>query len=282
MYSATRSKSPGHLPASNTAIERSAKVRRLADVTNKAWGYCLDALREPSRLPFIAYSCAARKAHLGELLVLDKHRDWMRKCGIKTVLDVGANSGQFASAVRCVLPDAQIYSFEPIPEIHDKLLKRLQPFGRFKSFCVALGNQTREANFWRCEFSKSSSLLPMSQAHQDAFPWTSRNTVTKVQLDKLDNHLGLIELNPGVLLKLDVQGYELGVLEGAREILRRVQYVQVETSFAPLYEGQSSFADVYRLLTQAEFDYAGSLGQMFSPVDGNILQEDALFRRRIG
>lgn len=259
--------------------EVAVKARRLADVTNKAWGYCLEALREPSRIPFIAYSCAARKAHLGELLGLNRQREWMRESGIRTVIDVGANAGQFASAVRCLLPDAQLYSFEPIPDVHAELVQRLSKFGHFQSFCVALGNKAGETTFWRSEFSKSSSLLPMSQIHREAFPWTSKSSATTVQLDTLDNHANRMQLKPGVLLKLDVQGYEVGVLEGAREILKHVQFVQVETSFAPLYEGQSSFNDVYRLLTSEGFDYAGSSGQTLSPVDGNILQEDALFRR---
>lgn len=278
MYSETSSKSPARALTSNTAPEPSVKARRLADITNKAWNYCLEALREPSRLPFILYSCAAKKAHLGELLGLNKQREWMKGSGIHTVLDVGANSGQFASAVRCVLPDAQIYSFEPIPEVYKQLVKRMEPFGNFQAFCVALGCTTGEGTFWQCEFSKSSSLLRMSRAHQEAFPWTSHNSPTKVVLDRLDNYLDSLQLVPGVLLKLDVQGYEMGVLEGARELLRHVQYIQVETSFAPLYEGQSSFNEVYRFLADAGFDYAGSSGQTLSPLDGNILQEDALFR----
>jgi FkbM family methyltransferase len=255
------------------------KSRRLADVTNKAWGYCLEALREPSRLPFIAYSCATKKAHLGELLELSRHREWMKGSGIRTVLDVGANSGQFASAVRCVLPHARIYSFEPIPDVHARLVARLAPLGNFESFCVALGASCGETTFWRSEFSKSSSLLPMSRTHREAFPWTSRSTPTQVTVDRLDNYIPRIVLDPGVLLKLDVQGYEAAVLEGAKEILAQVSFVQVETSFATLYEGQSSFGEVYRLLTEAGFDYAGSSGQTRSPVDGAILQEDALFRR---
>lgn len=96
----------------------------------------------------------------------------------------------------------------------------------------------------------------------------------------LDNYLGLMELTPAVLLKLDVQGCELGVLEGGHQLLRQVQYVQVETSFAPLYEGQPSFGDLYTFLSGAGYDYVGSSGQTFSPLDGNILQEDAFFRRR--
>ena len=160
--------------------ETSVKARRLADVTNKAWGYCLEALREPSRLPFIAYSCTAKKAHLGELLGLSRQREWMRGSGIHTVIDVGANSGQFASAIRCVLPDAQIYSFEPIPDVHHELVKRLAKFGNFESFCVALGSKTGETTFWRSDFSKSSSLLPMSEAHREAFPWTSNSSASTV------------------------------------------------------------------------------------------------------
>ena len=81
------------------------------------------------------------------------------------------------------------------------------------------------------------------------------------------------------LLKIDTQGYELEVLKGAARTLDRIDYILVETSFVPLYEGQANFRDVYAFLTGHGFEYAGSFEQMMSPLDGTVLQADGLFVR---
>ena len=96
---------------------------------------------------------------------------------------------------------------------------------------------------------------------------------------KLDEYADQMELSSKTLLKIDVQGYEDRVLRGARKVLRKVDYVLVEVSVAPLYEGQAQFDPIYSFLLDSGFSYAGNLEQMLSPLDGSILQLDALFAR---
>ena len=79
----------------------STMIARLLDVADKGWRYSLAVLAEPARMPFLAWNSAARKAHLGELLKLNEHRKWLQAANIRTVVDVGANAGQFSSAIRC-------------------------------------------------------------------------------------------------------------------------------------------------------------------------------------
>lgn len=100
-----------------------------------------------------------------------------------------------------------------------------------------------------------------------------------VMMDRLDAIWPMLDVRPPVLLKLDVQGYERRVLEGARITLRAVEIVVVEVSFRPLYEGQSSFGHTYDLLYRSGFRYAGSMDTMLSPLDQSIMQEDAVFVR---
>jgi hypothetical protein len=119
----------------------------------------------------------------------------------------------------------------------------------------------------------------MSRLHQVAFPWSAGNHPTEVQVRKLDEYSDQMELSSKTLLKIDVQGYEDRVLRGAEQVLQRVDYVLVEVSVAPLYEGQAQFDPIYSFLLQSGFSYAGNLEQMLSPLDGSILQLDALFAR---
>jgi hypothetical protein len=119
----------------------------------------------------------------------------------------------------------------------------------------------------------------MADLHRQAFPQTERQTKITVPVARLDDYLDRIDLQPPVLLKLDVQGYEAAVLRGATQTLARVDFLLCELSFAELYAGQPLFDEIHALLTGQGFRYAGSLDSMLSPLDGSILQADGLFLR---
>lgn len=245
----------------------------------KAWIYLLSSLEQPSTLPQLLTS-VAKGAHAGQLITLKPHRKWLRAARIETIIDVGANTGQFSSAMRALLPHAQIYAFEPLSECFAELSRRFERSGNFKAFMVALGDEPNESIMWRSEFSESSSLLKMTELHKKAFPWSADNTTRSVTVRALDTYLPELRLMPRVLLKLDVQGFEGRVLRGATRMLDRVDYVLTEVTFRSLYEGQASFDDIYQYLGAHGFDYRGNLDQLSSPIDGTILQADALFSRR--
>jgi FkbM family methyltransferase len=251
-------------------------VKRARDLSGKGWGYLTTALQHPTQLLRLPSLCA-QQVHIGEFLKLNN--GWLKRAGVKTVIDVGAHSGEFSSAVRAVLPDAQVYAFEPLHDCCQKLKTKLGNHGSVHVFEVALGDQHGPVQFWRSDFSKSSSLLRMSRLHQVAFPWSAGNHLTEVQLRRLDEYSDQMELSSKTLLKIDVQGYEDRVLRGAEQVLKQVDYVLVEVSVAQLYEGQAQFDPIYSFLLQSGFSYAGNLEQMLSPLDGSILQLDALFAR---
>jgi FkbM family methyltransferase len=264
----------------NAKGKESAMTPRLFDLMYKAWTYLLAGLERPWELPSIAWLVGSRRVHLGELVRLNRYKGWLEESGITTVVDIGAHTGQFASAVRAILPHAYIYSFEPLPDCCQQLKRRMSRYGRFQVFCTALGDQRGKTAFWRSAFPKSSSVLPMSDAHKTAFPWTAKCTPVDVQMNMLDDYIDEIDFVPQVLLKVDVQGYELNVLQGAVRALEHINYLLVETSFCPLYEGSALFHDVYCFLHERGFTYAGNLDQLVSLQNSTILQADALFTRQ--
>jgi FkbM family methyltransferase len=251
-------------------------VRRAQDLVGKAWTYLLTALARPGQLLHLP-TLILRRVHFGEFLKLNK--PWLKKAGVRTVIDVGAHSGEFSSAVRAVLPDVQIYAFEPLPDCCKKLKQRIRGNGSLRVFQVALGEQSGPVEFWRSSFAKSSSLLRMSRLHQEAFPWSAASRPMVVQLGRLDDYADKMELSSKTLLKIDVQGYEDRVLQGASELLKQISYVIVEVSVSPLYEKQAKFHNIYTFLLESGFAYDGNLEQLVSPADGAILQVDALFSR---
>jgi FkbM family methyltransferase len=206
---------------------------------------------------------------------------WLLEMGIKTVLDVGANVGQFAHLAREVFPDARIISFEPLPECFASLQTCL-PGQNFQAFNFALGDENAELDFHRAHHSPSSSFLRMTESHIEAFPESKggqESTAVKVQVRKLDEVAGELELKDEILLKLDVQGYEDKVIAGGPETLKRVNAIITETSFRSLYQGQTLFQDVHAALLAAGFVFQGNLNQMLSPVDGRIVSADSIFVR---
>jgi FkbM family methyltransferase len=251
-------------------------VRRIGDLLVKGWTYLLTALQQPEQLARFPALCLKR-VHIGEFLKLNK--PWLKAAGVRTVIDVGAHSGEFSSAIRAVVPDVQVYAFEPLPDCCRELRKKLGRNGTFHSFQVALGDESGPVDFWRSSFSKSSSLLHMSELHEAAFPWSADNRPMTVQLRRLDDFADKMELVSKTLLKIDVQGYEDRVLRGAAQVLKRVHYVLVEVSIGPLYEEQAQFHTIYDFLVRSGFSYMGNLEQLVSPADGAILQVDALFAR---
>ena len=208
-----------------------------------------------------------------------RRNTWMRDLGVRSVLDVGANVGESAMELHAILPDAAVYSFEPLADSFAKMEAGLKGQPWWKGFNVAASAEAGEAVIHRSSYALSSSLLPMGQAHKDNYPYTagaSQETIITVRLDDVVREHGI---TGPILLKLDVQGFEVPALQGATQTLSNAAAVICETSFVELYEGQRLFADVSALLTGQGFVYAGSAGQRNSPLNGRPLQQDAIFLR---
>ena len=221
----------------------------------------------------------ANRSLVHEMPRLTPQRAWFQQMGIQTVLDVGSYVGSFAYAIRHILPQAHIYSFEPLQDNYTQLVKNLTPFGNFQAFNTAIGEHAGELEFHRSDFSPSSSALEMGELHRQAFPQTAHSTTLRVPVARLDDYLEKMKLTAPVFLKIDVQGYEDAVLRGAGQVLKLVDYLEIEVSYQPLYSGQVLFDGIHQMLAQAGFRFAGNLDSMLSPLDGSILQSDALFIR---
>jgi len=253
--------------------------KRIIDLALKSWSVILACIERPGDLPRALWWTLAKRAFIGDLVHLLPHRQWILSQGIHTIVDIGSNEGQFASAIGALLPSANLYCFEPQSECIEKLTRRFYRRDNFQAFQVALGRNSGVVEFWQNEFTKSSSPLRMDSLHKVTFPWTEKTKRVMVDSKALDDYFELLDLHSKVFMKIDVQGYELEVLGGGREFLRHTDIILVETSVAPLYEGQAFFNEVYDFLVGLGFVYHGNIGQKLSPLDGSILQLDALFLR---
>jgi FkbM family methyltransferase len=205
-------------------------------------------------------------------------QSWVRALHIATILDIGGHVGEFAFTVRPLFPQAQIYSFEPLPDCCTQMKQHLAGAANFEAFNLGLGDQASEMAFHRSQFSAASSFLKMADAHKAAFPNSAESQEVKVRIDRLDTFAQRLKIVPPLLVKIDVQGYEAHVLRGGAQIISQAKVVIIETSFVILYAGQPLFADIWRTLTDWGFTYYGALDQ--SPgTNGLPLWQDSIFIR---
>lgn len=203
--------------------------------------------------------------------------EWLKGMSIRTVLDIGANTGQFASLCHRLLPDARLYSFEPLEDCYNALLKRMGRVPKFHAFNFALGDKNGQADIYRNDYTPSSSLLSMEELHKRAFPFTSHATVQNIEIKRLDDILDELDIVENVLVKIDVQGTEDKVIMGGERLLARASILIVETCFEPLYKDQLLFDGIYDLLRERGFLYAGSESPGRNPENGRILYCDSVF-----
>jgi FkbM family methyltransferase len=164
----------------------------------------------------------------------------------RTVLDVGANIGQFAAAAQVAWPAAQVLAFEPLPDAAGELRQRRGVVVHQ----VAVGDHDGTTVFYKHVYSLSSSALPVRPGMEDR-PWARQDAPIEVPVRRLDTVLAGAELDGPVLLKLDVQGLEPAVLRGATTTLEKVDALVLEVAFDRSYEGQPLFSEVHRSLEEA-------------------------------
>ncbi len=202
---------------------------------------------------------------------------WFTSLGIDTVIDVGANEGQFSYMIHEVLPEAAIYSFEPLTDCYYTLIKKMAGCQRFMAFNVAAGDADKDISFYRSSMAVCSSPLAMATLHKRNFPKSANEQHLLVPMRTLDSMMAEIELGKHPFIKIDVQGFEDRVLAGGRETIQSALIVIIECSFCELYYGQASFDFIHDTMRSLGFRYAGSINPNIASTDSRLLQEDCIF-----
>jgi FkbM family methyltransferase len=195
----------------------------------------------------------------------------------RTVVDVGANRGQFTLFARLFHPAATIYAFEPLQTSVDVFVRLFAKDEHVIINRVAIGSHAGKVPIHVTNFDDSSSVLAPLPMQHEIFGVRSERTET-IPMCRLADSLNSEAIYPPALLKIDVQGAELEVLKGSIELLPFFDMVYVECSYIALYDGQALAHEVVAWLHEHGYEIYGVFNQHVDSKRGPI-QADFLFVR---
>jgi FkbM family methyltransferase len=207
-----------------------------------------------------------------------EHLPILNSLNCRTVIDIGANRGQFALIVRRQFPKTKIIAFEPLKE-PAKIFRRVfanDPYTTLYEF--AIGPEEVESIIHVSNIDDSSSLLPISELQNKLYPGTAEKETRSIKVKPLAAILSPSEIQTQALLKIDVQGYEKHVLEGCRSLFPLFHYVYVECSFIELYTGQALAYEIIAYLSDFGYSLTG-IYNLDMDSKGISIQGDFLFTR---
>ena len=202
----------------------------------------------------------------------------LRNLGITTVLDVGANVGQYAAGLRRWGFCGRIISFEPQSQAFAQLQATANADSNWKVVNIALGDKEGTLNLNLSRNSVSSSLLKALHGELQTEAGIDPVANELVRVMTLDSYFDTERLDhEAIFLKLDVQGYELTVLRGAEELLQRCKGVQLEMALRPTYEGQPLIDGIISALYNRGFRLIQIQEAYNDPQSGYAIEVDGIF-----
>lgn len=199
---------------------------------------------------------------------------------LDTLLDVGANVGQYAALVRAAGFDGRIVSLEPLPDAFARLQRRMGSNPSWSGRQVAAGATPGRAAIHVSANSYSSSMLAVTDLHLTTDPASRILRDLDVEVVTIADVVRSEGIDPArALLKIDTQGFESAALDGAGALLDAFAGIQLELSYDELYAGQATATElVERLAGHGLTPWTWDAG--ISGADGRLLQSDTLFVRR--
>jgi FkbM family methyltransferase len=180
---------------------------------------------------------------------------------INCVLDVGAHVGQYGRFLRNIGYHGHIVSFEPILANFTRLEQRCRADAKWTPRHLALGDRDGVLPINVAQVTQFSSFLSPNRYSLERFGGFSEVVrVEPVEMTRLEGIFDACTAALGearVFLKLDTQGYDLKILEGAGSCLNRVLALQSELSLKPIYEGMTGYTAALSSLSRMGFDVTG-------------------------
>jgi FkbM family methyltransferase len=197
---------------------------------------------------------------------------------IDTLFDVGANAGQYAINMRKLGYTNKIISFEPLRSAFEDLKRNSLKDKNWIVNNYALGNQDIKGFINIANNSYSSSILNMLPKHLESAPQSIYIGRERIEIKKLDSILNsFCNKEDCIMIKIDTQGYEKNIIDGAAESLNKIKIIQLEMSIVPLYENEILFDEMIKYLETKGFILFSLENGFSNPTTGQLLQVDGIF-----
>ncbi len=196
---------------------------------------------------------------VGEFFLSQEVARLLRATEANVVLDVGANIGQYATGLREIGYRGRIASFEPVAEPFARLEHAAAGDDAWSVHPYALGAEDGTAEINQVP-GTMSSMLTASEFGKQWSDKLQQQTTETIQIRRLESVIddvtaGLDDVR--AYLKMDTQGFDLQVFEGAGPALDRVVAMQSEVSCVPIYDGMPRLPEQWKIYEAAGFEAVG-------------------------
>ena len=205
---------------------------------------------------------------------------------LRAVIDIGANTGQYASSLRAAGFDLPIVSIEPGAAAHAALKQAAADDPRWIiAPRMAISDRHGTVPLHVNARSDMNSLKAMNESATTVFPKARPESTESVPAEPLDAVLSALlsdimdDENASIFIKIDTQGSESEIVRGAERSLSRIGAIQMELSMVPLYEGESSYLDLLNRMHGLGYDLHMIIPGFFSRALGRQIQFDGVFVR---
>jgi FkbM family methyltransferase len=227
-----------------------------------------DVVRHPRRNSHQERSYSARRAR------------WLTSGEHSVVLDVGANVGHYGLELRQLEYTGRIVSFEPQNSAFAELKRASALDPNWHVIQAAVGESESTIEFNISGDSQCSSILPMDHRHLQAHPASAYVGTERVRVAALDTlRSELLTDADNVWLKMDVQGYEMNVLRGAKNTLAQVSTIEMELSVVTLYGGSALLTESLELMSRWGYGLIAMEEMFWDEHTGHVLALNGIFRR---
>lgn len=179
------------------------------------------------------------------------------------IVEGGAFDGKETEKMASFWPHGHVHAFEPVPAIFDKLEENTRSYTNVTRYKVALSSSNGTAQFWIAEKPQLPGIPTQAGSLRSpkerlklspiTFPRSIMVTTTTVDAWADTAHIDRVDL-----LWLDIQGYELDVLQACVHILPTVRVIYAEVSFIESYAGQATYATLVAWLSDHNFTLIGT------------------------
>ena len=209
---------------------------------------------------------------------LRKRMELVRQYDVRTIFDVGANIGEFGAIMRESGYKHRIISFEPRKKAFAELLKNTSNDMNWECVNIGLGMNDGIATINIAGNETSSSLLEMNKLHSDIKPHSGYVSSEEITVRKIDSVIfDYIDRTEKMYLKIDTQGYEKQILQGAMNSLASIQIIQLEMSLVELYKGSELIYEMIPFLENKGFFLSSIERGFHDKKTGRLLQVDGIF-----